>query len=139
MTKREEAMEVLDQLRTCVPRDFFTRLDELHKGTGFLLAYLDMAEGEVCAGDIAKEMNVSTARIAVILKKMENSGFILRQTAADDARKTVVTLTKLGRAWIQKTKDQMLNRVELLLERVDKEDVWEFIRLSQKIKAAMDE
>ena len=139
MTKREEAMEVLDQLRTCVPRDFFTRLDELHKGTGFLLAYLDMAEGEVCAGDIAKEMNVSTARIAAILKKMEKSGFIQRRTGADDARKTVVTLTKLGRAWIQKTKDQMLNRVELLLERVGKEDVWEFIRLSQKIKAAMDE
>ena len=139
MTKREEAMEVLNQLPTCVPRDLFTRLDELHKGTGFLLAYLDMAEGEVCAGDIAKEMGVSTARIAAILKKMEKSGFIQRQTAADDARKTVVTLTKLGRAWIQKTKDQLLNRVELLLERVGKEDVWEFIRLSQKIKAAMDE
>ena len=32
MTKREEAMEALDQLPTCVPRDLFTRLDELHKG-----------------------------------------------------------------------------------------------------------
>ena len=129
----------MDQLPTCLPRDFFARLDELHKGTGLLLAYLDMADGVVCAGDIAKEMGVSTARIAAILNKMEKSGFIRRQTAADDARKTVVTLTKLGQAWIQKTKDQMLNRVELLLERVDKEDVWEFIRLSQKIKAAMDE
>ena len=129
----------MDQLPTCLPRDFFARLDELHKGTGLLLAYLDMADGVVCAGDIAKEMGVSTARIAAILNKTEKSGFIQRQTAADDARKTVVTLTKLGRAWTQKTKDQMLDRVELLLERVDKEDVWAFIRLSQKIKAAMDE
>ena len=48
-------------------------------------------------------------------------------------------LTKLGRTWIQKTKEQMLDRVELLLERVGKEDVWQFIRLSQKIKAAMEE
>lgn len=132
-------MEILEQFPPCVPRDFFSRLDELYRGTGFLLVYLDMAEGEVCAGDIAKEMGVSTARIAAILKKMEKSGFIQRQTATDDARKTVVTLTRLGRTWIQKTKDQMLDRMELLLERVGKEDVWEFIRLSQKIKAAMDE
>ena len=132
-------MEILEQFQPCVPRDFFSRLDELYRGTGFLLVYLDMAEGEVCAGDIAKEMGVSTARIAAILKKMEKSGFIQRQTATDDARKTVVTLTRLGRTWIQKTKDQMLDRMELLLERVGKEDVWEFIRLSQKIKAAMDE
>ena len=115
------------------------RVYHLFTTSGFLLAYLDTAEGVVCAGDIAKEMGVSTARVAVILNVMEKSGFIQRQTAADDARKTVVTLTKLGRAWIQKTKDQMLNRTELLLERVGKEDVWEFIRLSQKIKAAMDE
>ncbi len=138
MTKREEAMAVLDQLRTCAPRDLFARLDELHKGTGFLLGYLDMADGVVYAGDLAKEMDVSTARIAAILNKMEKSGFIQRRASQEDARKTVVTLTKLGRAWIQKTKEQALDQTELLLERAGSDDVWQFIRLSRKIKAAME-
>lgn len=139
MTKREEAMAVLDQLRTCAPRDLFTRLDELHKGMGFLLGYLDKADGVVYAGDIAKRMNVSTARIAAMLNKMEKSGYIQRRTSAEDARKTVVTLTGLGRAWIQRTKEQALDQTERLLERAGSEDVWQFIRLSQKIKAAMEE
>ncbi len=139
MTKREDAAAILDQLHTCVPRDLFTRLDELHKGTGFVLGYLSGADGTVHAGDIAKEMNVSTARIAVILNKMEKTGFIRREPSTEDARKTVVKLTQLGRAWIQKTRQQALDRTELLLERVGPEDVWEFIRLSRKIKTAMDE
>lgn len=139
MTRREEALAILDQMRTCAPRDLFARLDELHKGTGFLLGLLDAADGVVYAGDIARQMQVSTARIAVILNKMEKSGFIRREPATQDARKTVVKLTGAGRAWIQDTKERVLDRTELLLERVGREDVWEFIRLSRKINRAMEE
>lgn len=138
MTKREEALAVLDQLRTCVPRDLFSGLDELHKGMGYLMGLLAEADGVVYAGDIARRMDVSTARIAVLLNRMEKNGFIRREPSAEDARKTVVTLTKSGRTWIEKTREQALDRTELLLERVGSEDVWEFIRLSQKIKTAME-
>lgn len=139
MTKREEAMTILDELRNCVPRDLFTRLDELHKGTGFLLGLLAMADGVVYAGDIARQMDVSTARIAALLNKMEKNGYIRREPSTEDARKTVVTLTQPGRTWIRKTREQALDQTELLLERVGSDDVWEFIRLSKKIKEAMEE
>ena len=139
MTGREEAAAVLDQLRTCVPRDFFSRLDELHKGAGFLLGLLAVDDGVVCAGDIARQMDVSTARIAVILNKMERNGFIRRVSAPGDGRKTVVQLTEQGRVWVQRTRQQALDWTEQLLERVGPDDVWEFIRLSQKIKTAMEE
>ena len=139
MTKREEAVAVLDELCACVPRDFFSRLDELHKGTGFVLGLLAVADGVVCAGDIARKINVSTARIAALLNKMEKNGFIRREPSPEDARKTVVKLTALGRTWTQKTREQALDRTELLLERVGRDDVQQFIWLSQKIKAAMEE
>ncbi len=139
MTRREEAAAILEQIGACAPRDLFAKMDELHKGTGLLLGLLDHADGVVYAGDIARRMNVSTARIAVILNKLEKNGFIQRQAAATDARKTVVKLTGPGRAWSQKTKDQMLDRTELLLERVGSEDIQEFIRISRKIKAALEE
>ncbi len=139
MTKREEAMTILDELRNCVPRDLFTRLDELHKGTGFLLGLLAMADGVVYAGDIARQMDVSTARIAALLNKMEKNGYIRREPSTEDARKTVVTLTQPGRTWIRKTREQALDQTELLLERVGSDDVWEFIRLSKKLKEAMEE
>lgn len=139
MTKREEATAVLEELRTCMPRDFLSRLDELHKGTGFLLGMLAVSDGVVYAGDIAREMDVSTARIAVLLNKMEKNGFLRREPSPEDARKTVVKLTEQGRDCIRRTKEQALDRTELLLERVGPEDVWEFIRLSKKIKAAMEE
>lgn len=139
MTRREEAAAVLEELRTCAPRDLCSWLDEMHRGAGFLLGFLAMSDGVVYAGDIARRMDVSTARIAAMLNRMEKNGFIRREPAPEDARKTVVKLTDQGRCWIQQTREQALTRAELLLERVGPEDVWEFIRLSKEIKSAMEQ
>lgn len=138
MTRRDEAIAIMKEMLTCIPRDFFSKMDEVSRGTGFVLAYLDEAETEVFPSDIARDMNVSTARIAAMLRQLEKNGFITRESSSQDGRKTVVTLTKLGRTWIQRTKEQAVDKTELLLERVGSEDIQDFIRLSKKIKAALE-
>lgn len=139
MTRRDEAAAIMKQMCTCIPRNFFSKMDEVNRGAGFVLAYLDEAQREVFPGDIARDMNVSTARIAAMLRQLEKNGFITRKRSDQDGRKTVVALTKLGRTWIQRTKEQAIDKTELLLERVSAEDIRQFIRLSKKIKAALEE
>lgn len=138
MSTREDAKEMLQKLRACRTRSFFTKIDESQKGVGFVLLYLQEAQREVIAGDLARELNVSTARIAALLRNMEKSGLIIRYRSAVDARQTVVEMTEEGNVYVNTMKEQMLQKMELLIEKVGKEDIEEFIRISHKIKEVFD-
>ena len=139
MSKREDAQEFLKKMRSCRPQPFYSRLDESQRGVGFVLCYLSEAKDEVIAGDLARELNVSTARIAALLKTMEKNGLIERHHAKADARQTVVEITPAGTEYSDKIKEQIFKKAELLLEKVGKEDMNEFIRISLKIKKALEE
>lgn len=139
MSKKEDAQEFFQKMCSCRPQPFFSKLDESQRGIGFVLAYLSEAKGEIIAGDLARELNVSTARIAALLKKMEKNGLIERRSAKGDARQTVVEITQAGIEYSDKIREQILEKAELLLEKVGKDDLDEFIRISQKIKNALEE
>lgn len=139
MDKRKEAKEMLHKLRACRPKSSFGQIEECHQGVGFVLAYLQEAEHEVIAGELARELNVSTARIAALLRKMEKNGLIIRHRSDTDARQTVVELTRTGKDYVEKMKETILAKMEMLLEKVGKEDMEEFIRISRKIRNALEE
>lgn len=139
MSTREEAQEMLHKLRACRSKSVFSKIDESQKGIGFVLVYLQEANHEVIAGDLARELEVSTARIAALLRKMEKNRLIVRYRSAEDARQTVVQITQVGSAYVDKMKEQMLKKMELLIEKVGRKDLEEFIRISHKIKETFDE
>lgn len=53
---------------------------------------------------LAKDLQVSPAAIAVSLKRLESDGYIQRATAADDSRCNRIELTEKGRGVIAKTR-----------------------------------
>ena len=139
MSTREEAQEMMQKFFACRPKSFFNKMDESQKGIGFVLVYLHKAQHKVIAGDLARELNVSTARIAALLRKMENDKLIVRHHSPLDARQTVVEITEKGSTYVNKMKEQMLMKTELLIDKVGKKDLEEFIRISHKIKEAFEE
>ena len=139
MGTREDAQEMLREFRGCWSKSFFSKIDECQKGIGFVLVYLQEADHEVISGELARELNVSTARIAALLRKMEKSGLIVRYHSSEDARQTVVEITQAGTEYVDKMKEQILTKIELLLEKVGKKDMEEFIRISHKVKEVFDE
>lgn len=138
MSRREDAQEMLHKLLDCRPKAFLSKIDETQRGINFVLIYLQKTKHEVIAGELARELNVSTARIAALLGKMEKNGLIIRYRSSADARQIVVEITQEGLAYVDRLRKQSLERMELLLERVGKEDMEEFIRISHKIKEAFD-
>lgn len=54
---------------------------------------LEQADEVVYASGLSKKLNVSTARIAALLKRMEQNGLITRYTSPVDARRTIVEIT----------------------------------------------
>ena len=139
MSKRKDAQEFIEKLYSSIPRFFYSELETTQRGFGFVLSYLEQADNEVNAGDLSKKLNVSTARIAALLKKMEQSGLITRRTSSKDARRTIVEITPSGISLVDGMREQTLHRIELLLTQVGKEDLETYIRISRQIKKVMDE
>ena len=139
MCNRDQAQELLDEFISCMPKTFYRDLDATKRGAYFILAYLARAEGVVVAGDFSKMLHVSTARIAALLRTMEQRELITRHHASEDARRTIVEITPAGIERLGKIKEQALMKVERLLERFSKEELQTFIRLSYKIRQALDE
>lgn len=139
MSTRQDAEALLDELCSSMPRSFYSKLELTQRGFGFVLDYLERADGEVIAGDLAKKMNVSTARVAALLKRMEQNGFITRRASLKDARRTVVDITPAGIAFVDNMREQTLSKVMRLLDRISKEDLAAYIRISHQIREAMNE
>lgn len=88
---------------------------------------------------IVKKLHVSTARIAALLKRMEQNGLITRHASQEDARRIVVEITPAGIALVDELREQALQKTELLLDQISSEDLETYIRISHKIKAVMNE
>lgn len=138
MSTKEYALMFIKEFCSCVPKNLFSKIEETQRGIGFILIYLNNAQTEVVAGDLAREMNVSTARIAALLKKMESNHLIVRYDSAQDARKTVVEMTQEGRDYLDKLREDMLRKAELLIEKLGENDLDEFLRISHKIKDVLE-
>lgn len=116
------------------------KLNENYKGLGFLIGYLHMhRDTTVYAGDIARASCVSTARVAAALNKLEEQGVVMRATAGEDSRKTVVSLTDAGLAKAETVRDRMLAELADIIDSVGTEDMDEFLRIGQKINSAIEQ
>ena len=139
MDVKTEAERLMLEFRTCAPQKIFSRVEETKRGMGFVLLMLENSDREIVAGDIAEGMNVSTARVAALLKKMEQNGLITRENSSSDARRTVVKITPKGRETVLEKRAEFLKKTELLIEKVGMKDLEEFIRISRKIRDVLDE
>ena len=139
MNNPGDARAYLEKLYSCIPKLFYSEIEATQRGFGFVLSYLEQADKEVYAGDLAKKLNVSTARIAALLKRMEQNGLITRHISSKDARRTIVKITPAGIASVDEMREQAIHRIELLLTQVSKEDLDTYIRISQQIKEVMKE
>ena len=132
-----DAREYLERLYSCVPYSLYDAVATTQRGMGFVLSFLQNAEGEVCAGDLADRLHVSSARIAALLKKMEQNGLVSRCVSPEDKRRTLVDITPAGIELIDGLRSQALSRVERLLVEVGEKELQSFIRVSQRISEVL--
>ena len=91
-------------------------------GDGFVLAYLAQHGGTALSGEICQAMGVTTPRVAVILRGLEEDGMITRTVVADDRRKVCVTLTEQGKALVKKKQQRREDFLRRLLDELSEED-----------------
>lgn len=99
-----EVIKIIQQFKETYPKDFFKILDKNACGICFVLNYLSSHNEECYSKDICLESGLSSARVAVLLKKMEAKDLIKKSDSVDDGRFTIIRLTSNGRKESKKCK-----------------------------------
>lgn len=137
MATRVQIEMMLERLERAYPADFFKHVDETQAGIGAVLRLLYKSSDTVTAGKISDVLMVSTARVAVLLKKMAAKGLITKERSPIDARITVVKLTKYGAETVEEICRQMYRQMGIVIDTVGEERLLEFIAIAEDIKKAM--
>ena len=108
-------------------------ISKMMRGELFVLNYLKEHDGVVHPKELSEKLAVSTARIARLLKHMEEQGLIVRFADANDSRQVVVQITEQGAAEIDHVRKKVLEYTARMLENLGADDAKEYIRIQEKI------
>ena len=140
MITQERLEEIARELPKVQPTNFLKIVNDSNAGIGYALKLLLSEDShQLSAGQLSEAMGVSTARVAVLLKKMENKGLIEKKEDEADARVTLVKLSEEGQRVAALMKENMLRHVANVIDKVGEEKFLQFIALSNEIKDAMGE
>lgn len=137
MASEEQILRVFNELNKCNPLEFVQSINETVVGIGAVLRCLNEADEAVTAGKLSEVLNVSTARIAALLKKMVAKGLITRERDAEDRRVVVIRLTELGESKAQEMHNNMLRNLGHVIDVVGEERMLEYMEISSEIRAAV--
>jgi DNA-binding MarR family transcriptional regulator len=76
----------------------------LHRSQFFMLLRVSRCPEPPSQKQLAEEMSISPAAVAVTLGKLEAAGYITRETASGDSRRHRVCVTEAGRALLESTR-----------------------------------
>lgn len=137
MATREEIEKIALLMEESHPSKFVKRHNETNAGIGAVLRFLAYSGQPMTAGSISQFMNVSTARVAVLLKKMETKGFIVRQAGTADARTVVVSLTPSGAEAAQRLRESLYRDIGILIDIIGMDRLIEYTNISKEIRSVM--
>lgn len=134
MADNLQVEEVLAQFDKLHPEKMFGEINRRNAGCGALIKFLDESKSSVTAGEISRFMNVSTARVAVLLKKLEAKGLIVKETDPSDARVTAVRLSVKGRETAETMRTEFYSQVGLLIDSIGIERLNDFAKTLAEIQ-----
>lgn len=132
-----EILEIKNSLKsickTAKWRKILDLLEDGYKGMYVILRIVHDSNNDVVAGDLAKEMNVSTARIAYALNTLEGKGFIERKNEQSDRRKVVIKLTEKGENALKEREENISAVIKQTEANLTDEEFSTFFRLLSKM------
>lgn len=132
MTFAEEAERELASLMVENRKGAFSRIEKSNKGASIVIKFLDALGKPTSPKHLAEALQLSSARIAVVLGSLEKKGLIVRNMDPNDRRRINVTLTKCGKKIANAEKKEMRDRIVRVFELMGEEDTKKFLELTAK-------
>jgi len=140
MDKNEQILNAIKKLKENKPAKVFKKVsNDLDSGVRFVLIYLADSKGEVYASSISEAMNISRARVGILLNKMESREYIKKTASDKDARIEVINLTDKGIQRCIEIKNEIIKYISTIIDNVGYEEFYNFLDTACKIKNVLEE
>lgn len=136
MDNQKYIEELLNSIRGDNFKKIVNTLEDGYRGMYVILKFVRDNMRETVAGDISKNLNISTARVAVCLNSLEKKGYIVKSKSKTDGRVTVVEITDLGKSVLAKREGEIKELIQLLFSNLSEEEVVQLINIIKKIKGS---
>lgn len=97
------------------------------------MGFLAASGGAASPSELSRFFQISTARVANILRGLEKKGYVERRLAGGDGRRITVTLTEAGQAMADEHTSLMRRDIRRLLEALGDEDAETLLRLTRRL------
>lgn len=106
--------------------------------TGALL-YLTFEKNAITATELAEVLNVSLPRVVSLINSLENKKLVKKLIDKEDKRKIAIHITDNGKKLVLEKKEEAIKKLTRVIEKLDEEDIRQYIKLAEKISSIMDE
>lgn len=107
--------------------------NQMSVGERGILNYLRYVRDGALAGDLSRDLGITTGRTASALKSLEKKGLIARDAAEDDRRCVVVHITPSGVEAAESLRKEVLEHTELMLRTLGEDDARAYARIVKRI------
>ncbi len=118
--------------------DLMLERSGLHHGQARLLMIL-VHENGISHSKIASELRISTAAASKVIKRMEQDGFVLRETDNEDERVSRVFLQPKGQAMAEKVHSTFLELDSTMFDGFTDEEIKELQILLSRVQKNLQE
>lgn len=139
MIQPEDVYKAIRFLHENKPFHEYHEFNVHEKGIGAAIIFLFKSEQEVKSVDISTALGISSARMAVILKKLEHKNVITKSTSKSDSRAVIITLTEKGRILANTLEQNMFNTVSKIIEEIGLEEFYLTFEKINKISKILQE
>lgn len=111
----------------------YTKMADANRGEGILLSYLVHHSNEATPIELSEALNVSTARIAVLLNKMERKKLVVRQKHPDNNKNIIVKLLPNGKKLHEEQENMFNETVVSFFETLGQERAALYVELQSEM------
>lgn len=142
--QREEREEHVIQLFRAVNRMHHRAFDKQVDSFGIshvqhrILMFLYRTQTAPSQRTVAEEFEISPAAVAVLLKKLEQDGYIVRTASPEDNRYHRVVITEKGVQLAERTQDQFAGTDRIMFEDLTEQEKEVFANCLKKMHASLE-
>ena len=135
MATQKEIDLIFEEMKKVAPSEHFKSISKSSAGIQAILGILNEKGDCLTAGKISEYMKVSTARVAVLLKKMVAKDLVKKSNSPSDARVVVVKLTPHGKDVAAQIKKEMNEDIANMIDTVGMDRLLEFTEIFNEINS----
>ncbi len=139
MASQEEVVEILKFIQKGHPKNVSEEMNKHEFGTFAVIKYLHDHRDGVKSADICKASKISSARMAVLLKKLEAKDIIKKEASLTDARAILVKLTPNGERMAKKAEEHIFDSISQAIDEIGFEELKNILRKMKRLHEIFQE